>query len=233
MSDTELAEIEQRANAATPGPWVAFLAEDDPLGRSQAIVSHKTNQSGARLGRFVTWMNDDGGNADATFIAACRTDVPRLIARIRELNTMRLSSPVPTREAMRHLTGYKVNGCNEELEVEALDDPGSGGACHLYRITGFDSSTNKSSPLVPTDSDPATCSHVLFQNGPIPDVGTNGVTHEGLLAILIDRLEGFQKGQFANQYNAEALNLLKAAQGVLQQRTKDRLARGVEGTHTV
>jgi hypothetical protein len=34
----------------------------------------------------------------------------------------------------------------------------------------------------------------LFQNGPIAEVGVNGVTHEVLLAIVADRLRSFQKG---------------------------------------
>lgn len=134
---------------------------------------------------------------------------------------------------MRELTRHQVNGCNEALKIEVLDEPGGGGASHLYKITGFDSGTNASEPWKAAHGQPAVHSHVLFQNGPIPEVGTNGVTHEALLAILIDRLEGFQKGPFAHPYNADALASLRSALASLQQRTKDRLARGVEGTHTV
>ena len=130
---------------------------------------------------------------------------------------------------MRELTSHKVNGCNGELKIEVLDEPGSGGAHHLYRIGGLDNSRNKSVPpfSVSTQID------VLFQNGPIKEVGTNGVTHEALLAILIDRLECFQKGPFACDENRLALAHLFKAQAVLKSRTEKRLARGVEGTHTV
>ncbi len=74
-----------------------------------------------------------------------------------------------------------------------------------------------------------------FQNGPInaDGNGVNGITHEALLAVLIDRLEAFQAGQYANTYNEDALDHLCSAKLALQTRTKDRMARGVEGTHKV
>lgn len=73
----------------------------------------------------------------------------------------------------------------------------------------------------------------LFQNGPIPESGVNGVTHEVLLAIVADRLRSFQKGPYACKANACALTHIEEAQHWLQQRTIERMRRGVEGTHTV
>lgn len=67
---------------------------------------------------------------------------------------------------------------------------------------------------------------IYFQNGPIKEVGTNGLTHEVLLAIVIDRLQGFQRGQYACAENQTALDAVLAAQESLLNRT-----RGVEGTH--
>ncbi len=127
----------------------------------------------------------------------------------------------------RELTGHKVNGCNDGLKIEVQDDPGHGGACHRYTITGPENR------LPEVGMVPAFQVKIRFQNGPIKEVGTNGITHEALLAILADRLEGFQSGPYACEDNAEALAHIKAAQEVLQRRTKARLARGVEGTHTV
>jgi hypothetical protein len=75
-----------------------------------------------------------------------------------------------------------------------------------------------------------TCTRLSFQNGPIAEVGTNGVTHEALLAILVDRLQGFQNGPYKCRENAIALTHLEDAQMWLQKRTRDRMARGVEGT---
>lgn len=134
---------------------------------------------------------------------------------------------------MRELTGHKVNPANDVLKIEVLDEPGSGGANHLYHITGFNSASNPSDPWTKRHGQAAQYSTVLFQNGPIGEVGVNGLTHEALLAILIDRMEGFQSGAYASMDNQEALEALRAAQTALQRRTLARMARGVEGTHAV
>ena len=130
---------------------------------------------------------------------------------------------------MRELSSHKVNGCNEAIKVTALDGPGPGGASHRYEIEWPD--------CVVDEPGVGHCGGntltIDFQNGPIKEVGTNGVTHEALLAVLIDRLEGFQSGPFANPFNADALLHLRLAQDALLSRTRERLARGVEGTLTV
>lgn len=119
---------------------------------------------------------------------------------------------------MKNLIGHKVNGCNDELTIEVLDEPGSGGANHRYMISF---------------PNPNCDNHFLiaFQNGPIKEVGTNGLTHEALIAILIDRLEAFQSGPFKSAYNGNALHHLRKAQQELFTRTLERINRGVEGTH--
>ncbi len=124
---------------------------------------------------------------------------------------------------MRTLEEHKVNPANDLLEVLVLDEPGSGNACHRYLITYCD--TNFSDTEVHVNID--------FQNGPINEVGVNGITHEVLLAILCDRMRGFQSGPYASADNAEALACMEQAQTALQRRTLARMARGVEGTHTV
>lgn len=126
---------------------------------------------------------------------------------------------------MRELTDHRVNGCNEALTIKVADEPGAGGACHLYVIDGFDSSMNKSARQDYVGVE------ILFQNGPIKDVGTNGVTQEALLAIVMDRLRSFQAGQYACRENALALTKIEEAMHWLQHRTLQRVARGVEGTH--
>lgn len=97
-----------------------------------------------------------------------------------------------------------------------MDGPGPGGASHHYQIT-------------PGGREPH---HLFFQNGPIAEVGVNGNTNEALLAVLIDRMRGFQGGQYACRENAIALTKLEEALMWLQKRTRDRMARGVEGTMT-
>lgn len=71
---------------------------------------------------------------------------------------------------------------------------------------------------------------MAFQNGPIKESGINGISQEALIAVLIDRLEGFQSGQFKCHDNQVALDSLQNARLWLHKRTMDRVARGVEGT---
>lgn len=134
---------------------------------------------------------------------------------------------------MREITDHKVNPANDTLSITVADEPGAGGASHLYNIEGFNSQSNPSDPWTARHGQPATHSTILFQNGPIPENGVNGVTHEVLLAIVADRLRSFQKGPYATKANACALTHIEEAMHWLQQRTLERMRRGVEGTHTV
>lgn len=120
---------------------------------------------------------------------------------------------------MTQLTSHKVNGLNEALKISVLDKPGQGNACHYYRIE-------------PTQGN-AEGVMIEFQNGPIKEVGVNGLSNEALLAIVEHRLEGFQSGEFRCRENALALTKLQEAMMWLHKRTRDRLARGVEGTNEV
>lgn len=135
-----------------------------------------------------------------------------------------------TTQSPRLLTDHIVNPANDRLTIAVLDEPGSGGANHDYVVTDYDPKTNPSNVQY-SDSQPHT--RILFQNGPIAEVGVNGVTHEALLAILCDRLRAFQKGPYASRENAIALTHLEDAQNWLNRRTQERMRRNVEGTHKV
>jgi hypothetical protein len=124
---------------------------------------------------------------------------------------------------MRTITDHKLNGLNEDLNILVLDEPGSGGASHEYAITynlNPGSDAGGASPMC----------HVKFQKGPIQENGINGISGEALMAIQIDRLRSFQAGPYACRENALALTAMEEALMWLQKRTRDRLARGVEGT---
>ncbi|SFF76972.1 hypothetical protein [Methylobacterium sp. yr596] len=129
---------------------------------------------------------------------------------------------------MREITTHRVNPANDRLVIEVLDEPGSGGANHLYEVSGFDYATNASAGPHHVEGSALV---VLFQNGPIAEAGVNGVTQEVLLAIVIDRLRSFQRGPYACRENALALTKIEEAQHWLLARTRDRMAKGVEGTH--
>lgn len=121
---------------------------------------------------------------------------------------------------MRELTDFKVNPANDKLVVKVTDQPGAGGANHVYEISGFDA------PGIPPGSGYLI---INFQNGAIAEHGVNGVTQEVLLSIVADRLRSFQAGPFACKENAEALHHVTEAQNWLLSRTKARMERGVEG----
>ena len=126
----------------------------------------------------------------------------------------------------RTLTDHIINPVNDKLTIAVLDEPGAGGANHLYRVTGF---TQVPPHTAPPCSEPH--ADVIFQNGPINEFGVNGLTQEVLLAIVADRLRSFQKGPFSCKANACALTHIEEAQHWLQQRTIERMRRGVEGTN--
>lgn len=76
-----------------------------------------------------------------------------------------------------------------------------------------------------------------WQNGPLGrDEGRkepNGAFVEDVIKAALDRLEYYQRSKFACDYNARAINGLKAALESLNERTANRESRAVEGTHSV
>ncbi len=113
-------------------------------------------------------------------------------------------------------------GTKKYTTVTAVDEPGQGNANHEYQITESKDDMCSGERLLGT---------VTFQNGPIKEVGVNGVMNEDLIAIVIDRMRGFQSGDYACRDNALALTKLEEALMWLRNRTNEREARGVEGTH--
>lgn len=69
-----------------------------------------------------------------------------------------------------------------------------------------------------------------FQEGPIKENGVNGVCNEDLIAMVICRLEHFQKSEYSCRENAVAITKLEEALLWLRKRTMGREQRGVEGT---
>jgi hypothetical protein len=129
---------------------------------------------------------------------------------------------------MRTITDHITNPANDRLAITVRDEPGAGGANHRYWIEGFSTATNDSDPI---KQEPTRMLEILFQNGPIPEKGVNGITQEVLLAIVIDRLRSFQAGPFACRENALALTKCEEALHWLHHRTQARMRRNVEGTH--
>lgn len=120
----------------------------------------------------------------------------------------------------------KVDGptnLDNSIAIDVLDEPGDGGACHEYRL----SVTNTAGGPHPPET------RLTFQNGPLLVAGNNGISVESLLAVVIDRLEGFQSGKFACESNQAALDSTRGALHALLSRREDRQRREVLGTHKV
>jgi hypothetical protein len=131
--------------------------------------------------------------------------------------------PLPA-YTFRELTDHKVNPANDVLKVSVFDEPGAGGAHHHYLVTlpGWERAPDGSGSKGVWD--------IQFQKGAIAEAGVNGLTHEALLAIVIDRLRSFQAGPYVCRENGHALEKLEEAMHWLHHRTRARMARGVEGT---
>ena len=111
-------------------------------------------------------------------------------------------------------------GSQDHTCVVSVDEPGHGGAHHEYRV--------RSRML--KDATKASLAIISFQNGSIREAGVNGCHHEDLIAIVLDRLRAFQKGDYACRENAIAITKLEEALHRLNDRTADRDTRGVKGT---
>ena len=74
LTQSELAEIEERLDATTGGPWRSIVEGRDQLSGSSFIMTagDDIELSGATI-------------ADQDFIAAARQDIPRLIAEVKRL----------------------------------------------------------------------------------------------------------------------------------------------------
>lgn len=108
----------------------------------------------------------------------------------------------------------------ERLRVFATDEAGAGGAHHHYQVIGI------------TSPEPV-FAKVNFQNGTVLEQGVNGVSEAAILAVLIDRLRGFQAGPYSCRENAIALTHLEDALHWLHHRTAERIRRGAEGRSIV
>lgn len=106
--------------------------------------------------------------------------------------------------------------------VVAIDEPGNGGAHHEYIIDEL---------LSEPDAMGKNLAVINFQNGPRNEKDSvKGVIDTDLLEIVRDRLKCFQAGEFASEYNAQALLHVEEALMWLNRRVEDRIERNVLGT---
>jgi hypothetical protein len=127
---------------------------------------------------------------------------------------------------VKNITDHLVDTSKESLRVTSFETG------HRYTVSGFSTYNNRQRLLEPVINSREDLD-ILFQDGPVPENGENGVTLEALLAICKDRLEYFQSGKFPCKENAVALEHIEGALKSLKARTRNRLDRGVEGKEIV
>ena len=108
----------------------------------------------------------------------------------------------------RHHDGH---GLNDRVTIES-DVKGAGGASHEY-LFKFDG---------------AHVAHVCFQHG-APDAKGSmpGVLDEAIVAMLLDRYDGFLAGEFACDETQQVHDKLVAVLGIMRKCADDRAARRV------
>lgn len=108
---------------------------------------------------------------------------------------------------MRNVTGHAAIESDNVVQIQALDDD------RTYEVTDGERCLGA----------------IKFQDGPIGEVGRNGLMIEHVIAIALDRIWHFQKIKPCRE-NSIAIMKLEEAINYLHCRTRDRAARGVEGT---
>lgn len=107
LTSRQRAEIEARANAATPGPYETLWDEcdcsDEPCGHGQFVYAlrlpdiHTKHPDGPRSQDFEYYSVDEFTPATAVFLAKAREDVPALLEEVellrKELDLLRAELP--------------------------------------------------------------------------------------------------------------------------------------------
>ena len=104
-------------------------------------------------------------------------------------------------------------------EIHTIGEPGPGGGYHEYRI-------------VKSENPKQSVGLFWFQNGHRNDPkSTPGVIDSDLLGVVRHRLQCFQAGESACEYNQEALEHIEKALEAMNRRVEDRIKRNVLATY--
>lgn len=182
------------------------IERSEKFFKETAILQNKYNISHTHAACYVCNYDDDllchKFNNGCTCIETCRKIYDKE-NKMRELDTIQKMGKLNT--------------------VYAADEPGVGGANHVYFIEG----NIVERPIRVTYGE-----HIQFQNGPRKDPqSAHGVLDTDLLEIVRDRLKSFQSGEFATDDNARALEHIEIALMYMNKRVEDRMARDVLGTY--
>jgi len=144
------------------------------------------------------------------------------VQRIIEVKNIEHEAVTPSQQKEKKMRKINI-GTSKHTVVYATDEP-EFNANHKYQVRDI---------ARVAGSFPALYADISFQKGPIKESGVNGCHNEDLIAIVIDRLQSLNQGNFACRENSIAITKLEEAMLWLRKRTMDREARGVEGTSEV
>jgi hypothetical protein len=109
LSPERLAEIAARVEAATPGPWIEC---DDPWnGKPLLYAGDRAHMYENQVIGMTDYEPDTergyiASDADATFIAASRTDIPALLAHIAAVEAERDALAA---KGVEHIHSFRYN----------------------------------------------------------------------------------------------------------------------------
>lgn len=112
------------------------------------------------------------------------------------------------------ITHHDGHGLNECITITATDEPGPGGAHHVYVATVGDVEVFR----------------LQMQKGPRNEPGsTPGMSTEAVIAVLEDILKDFQAGPFPSREGALTLTHLQQARMWCRERADERARRNALG----
>lgn len=111
----------------------------------------------------------------------------------------------------QEISGEKIHSDSNNVCVDHMDAPNIPEG-HWYQIYNPENFTVD----------------INFQNGPVKEHGVNGITNEALLAIILHRLRVLNQA-YPCRENSLAITNIEQGLMWLEQRTRDRQKRGVEG----
>lgn len=127
MTPEQLAEIEARLRAATPGPWTKDHRGGGVV-RGSTLIEFVRGSSYTQVALAVGLHEKEAGGQEenATFIANAPADIAALIAEVKRLReALRQACTCATCNGAGEIdfvTGYKDNGPNDPIEVYELDE---------------------------------------------------------------------------------------------------------------
>lgn len=130
----------------------------------------------------------------------------------------------------REIKDHVVHGQPCHVRIEAVDEPGVGGANAAFEFLILKDKLWQKHGRLQFQKGPV---RILDEKGNFLREDVNGITNEVLLAVVIDRLQSFQKSPYSCRENALAITKLEEALHWLNHRTNERLQREVAGTHAV